>query len=100
MSWTNKFAVITARKRSLGQGNIFIGVCQEFCSRGEGLLPGGGVYSEGGVPGPGGSAPGGVPGPEEGFAPGGVSALGGVAFCYGLLLWPSVMAFWFGGPSD
>ena len=25
---------ITARKRSLGQGNIFIGVCQEFCSRG------------------------------------------------------------------
>ena len=30
---------ITARKRSLGQGNIFIGVCQEFCSRG-GVLPG------------------------------------------------------------
>ena len=25
---------ITARKRSLGQGNIFIGVCQEFCSQG------------------------------------------------------------------
>ena len=24
---------ITARKRSLGQGNIFVGVCQEFCSR-------------------------------------------------------------------
>ena len=26
--------VITARKRSLGQGNIFSSVCQEFCSRG------------------------------------------------------------------
>ena len=26
--------VITARKRSLGQGNTFIGVCQEFCSWG------------------------------------------------------------------
>ena len=26
--------VITARKRNLGQGNIFIGVCQEFCSQG------------------------------------------------------------------
>ena len=26
--------VITDRKRSLGQGNIFKGVCQEFCSRG------------------------------------------------------------------
>ena len=25
---------ITARKRSLGQGNIFIGMCQEFCSQG------------------------------------------------------------------
>ena len=31
---------ITARKRSLGQGNIFIGVCQEFCSQG-----GGGVHN-------------------------------------------------------
>ena len=29
---------VTARKRSLGQGNIFIGVCQEFCSQG-GSLP-------------------------------------------------------------
>ena len=29
-----KFLFITARKRSLGQGNIFIGVCQEFCSQG------------------------------------------------------------------
>ena len=26
--------IITARKRSLGQGNIFSSVCQEFCSRG------------------------------------------------------------------
>ena len=26
--------VITTRKRSLGQGNIFSSVCQEFCSRG------------------------------------------------------------------
>ena len=26
--------VITARKRSLGQGNIFRSVCQEFCPRG------------------------------------------------------------------
>ena len=30
--------VFTARKQSLGQGNIFIGVCQEFCSQGE-FLP-------------------------------------------------------------
>ena len=29
--------IITARKRSLGQGNIFRSMCQEFCSRGEGL---------------------------------------------------------------
>ena len=26
--------IVTARKRSLGQGNIFSSVCQEFCSRG------------------------------------------------------------------
>ena len=26
--------LVTACKRSLGQGNIFIGVCQEFCSQG------------------------------------------------------------------
>ena len=26
--------IFTARKRSCGQGNIFIGVCQEFCSGG------------------------------------------------------------------
>ena len=28
--------VFTARKRSMGQGNIFIKVCQEFCSLGGG----------------------------------------------------------------
>ena len=38
--------IFTARKRSLRQGNIFIGVCQEFCSQG------GKVYLvQGGVPG-------------------------------------------------
>ena len=43
---------ITVRKRSLGQGNIFIGVCQEFCSR-DGVYSLGGVCSGGrGVSGP------------------------------------------------
>ena len=54
--------LVTARKRSLGQGNIFISVCQEFCpqrGRGEGglvsqhaLLQGGGIpaYFAGGIP--------------------------------------------------
>ena len=60
--------LITARKRSLGQGNIFTRVCQEFCSQG-GLVPGGG-WSWGawlggvGVPGPGGVCSRGVPGEE------------------------------------
>ena len=45
---------ITARKRSLEQGNIFISVCQEFCSRGGAcsggcLLLGGGACSQGGA---------------------------------------------------
>ena len=31
------FVIITARKRSLGQGNIFTSVCQEFCSQGDGV---------------------------------------------------------------
>ena len=50
----NKPALLfTARKRSLGQGNIFIGVCQEFCSQGGCLLQGvcllpGGVSAPGG----------------------------------------------------
>ena len=67
---------ITARKRSLGQGNIFIGVCQEFCSQGGYLLRG--------VPAPGGCSQGGVPAPQMGGAcscpgGGGVPAPGGVA---------------------
>ena len=54
---------ITARKRSLGQGNIFIGVCQEFCSEGGVSCPGGCLIPGGclvqggllqGMPGPGG----------------------------------------------
>ena len=40
---------ITARKRSLEQGNIFTSVCQEFCSQ-----RGGGCLVTGCVPGPGG----------------------------------------------
>ena len=36
---------ITARKRSLGQGNIFRSVCQEFCPQGGVLPPGGGTSS-------------------------------------------------------
>ena len=53
-----------------GGGLLLGGFCSVGC-----LLPGGTVCSQG------------------------VSALGGgvVAFCYGLLLWPSVMTFWFGG---
>ena len=34
---TSLWAVITARKRTLGHGNIFRSVCQEFCPRGGGL---------------------------------------------------------------
>ena len=66
--------LVTARKRSFGQGNIFIGVCQEFCSQGGvcsgGSAPGwwsalgGGVYSEG------------VPGPSRCLVPGGVCSRG------------------------
>ena len=37
--------LFTARKRSLGQGNIFTSVCQEFCSQG------GGAWSRGICPG-------------------------------------------------
>ena len=36
-----KRIIITDRKRSLGQGNIFTNVCQEFCSQGGCLVPGG-----------------------------------------------------------
>ena len=46
--------LITARKRSLGQGNIFRSVCQEFCPQGGG----GGSASPGTPPGPGRYPPG------------------------------------------
>ena len=74
---------ITARKRSLEQGNIFIGVCQEFCSQGGVSAPRGaglggvwlggvtcsqGCLVRGGVPGPGMCAWfGGVPAPRGGW---------------------------------
>ena len=52
------YGIITARKRSLGQGNILSSVCQGLCPQG-GSGPGGawcreGVWSRG-VPGRGGS---------------------------------------------
>ena len=34
MHVTNQDDIITAHKRSLGEGNIFSSVCQEFCTRG------------------------------------------------------------------
>ena len=44
----DKFITARKRSRSLGQGNIFIGVCQEFCSWGG--VPGlGGACSRGGT---------------------------------------------------
>ena len=53
--------IFTARKRSLGQGNIFIGVCQEFCSQWGGSSWGsassqGGCFLPEGLPPPGGGA--------------------------------------------
>ena len=49
-----RMPIFTARKRSLGQGNIFRSVCQEFCPHGGGassrgcfLLGGGGASSRG-----------------------------------------------------
>ena len=47
----NIIRLVTARKRSLRQGNIFTSVCQEFCSRGRGGVP---------APGGGGLLPGGL----------------------------------------
>ena len=44
--------VVTAYQRSLGQGNIFSSVCQEFCPWGDMLL--GVCLVQGRVPGPGG----------------------------------------------
>ena len=71
--------IITARKRSLGQGNIFIGMCQEFCSQ-EGGVWSRGVSGPGGCLLHGGSAPGGLlPGlSAPGMSALGVSAPGGV----------------------
>ena len=37
ISLISKIFFFTARKRSLGQGNIFSSMCQEFCPRGGGL---------------------------------------------------------------
>ena len=37
LKWEFHFLLFTARKQSLGQGNIFRSVCQEFCSRGGGV---------------------------------------------------------------
>ena len=65
------YSLVTARKRSLGQGNISSSVCQGFCPRGVGgregawfrggcLVLGGGCLVRG-VPGPGGR---GSPGPQ------------------------------------
>ena len=39
--------LITARKRSLGQGNIFTSMCQEFCSQGRCAIP---ACIAGGIP--------------------------------------------------
>ena len=62
--------IFTACKRSLGQGNIFRSVCQEFCpSEGGGIAWSGGVSALGG--GEGVSAPGG------GVSPGTATAAGG-----------------------
>ena len=69
-------SIITARKRSLGQGNIFTSVCQEFCSWGVG-----GVCS-GGVPAPGESGPRGCACPGGG----GLCSHGGLLLG-GCLLW-------------
>ena len=96
--------IFAARKRSLGQGNIFIGVCQEFCSQGGGgsasggggvclqggcLLPGGVPGAEG-VPGPGGAdaCPGGGPGgdPLDGYCCGRYASYWNT-FLSGLMLW-------------
>ena len=48
LKWEFHFLLFTARKQSLGQGNIFRSVCQEFCSRG-----GGSASVHAGIPSPG-----------------------------------------------
>ena len=42
-------SIITGRKRSLGQGNIFRSVCQEFCPQGGGACVAGGHAWPGGM---------------------------------------------------
>ena len=77
--------IFTARKRSLGQGNIFIGVCQEFCSRGGGCLIRRGVCSGGSCLLLGGCLlPGGVSTEGGCLLLGGVSAAGGVVCPWGV----------------
>ena len=56
------YVFITARKRSLGQGNIFRSVCQEFCSQRGLSAPGGCLVWRGLFPGGCVSVPGGMPG--------------------------------------
>ena len=60
------FDIITARKRSLGQGNMFTSVCLSTVR-----VPGPGGCLVLGVPGPGGLVLGGVPGPGGCLVPGG-----------------------------
>ena len=109
---SGKCAIITARKRSLGQGNIFIGVCQEFCSQCVGGIPAclaGGILAclAAGLLGAlllGGLVLGGVWSQEGCLVPEGCLLGPGcglllwpsvVVFCYALLLWPSdLVAFW------
>ena len=70
--------IITARKRSLGQGNIFIGVCQEFCSQG-GVCSRGRVCTRGHVCSVGHVCSWGVSAPRGLSAPEGCLLLGGVS---------------------
>ena len=70
--------IFSARKRSVGQGNIFTSVCQEFCSQG-GLVPGGHlVLGEGGCL------------VLEGCLVWGVAWSGGCLVLGGCLVWGSV----------
>ena len=70
---TQKTCIITARKRSLGQGNIFTPVCHSVhgggggvaCSQGVCSGGGGAGACSGGVPTPGGVCSWGVPGGDD-----------------------------------
>ena len=85
--------VIFTARNEVGARLCFY-TCVWFCSQG-GAIP---AFIAGGIPAC--LAAGGVS-PPGGLLPGwggwGVSSGGGVAFCYSLLLWSSIMAFWFGG---